>query len=99
GAANASGGWAAVVATSATSSPANAASAVVMSRSSFWNAVDAVTRMIGRVSAASQSGGPATGSHVPGPTSRTDGGQSVRGYSYGSAVSAMKRSASHHWSS
>src|SRR3954471_18700853 len=90
---NAAGSLAAVVAITATGSSASASSAVETSRPSFLYAVDAETSTIGRVSSASQAGGSPGGSHVIGPTSRTEGGQSLRGYSYGSAVSAMKRSA------
>src|SRR4051794_33880447 len=99
GGAKAAGSLAAVVAITATGSSAGASSAVDTSNPSFWYAVDAETSTIGRVSGASQAGGSAGGSQVTGPTSRTDGGQSPRGYSYGSAVSAMKRSAASHCSS
>src|SRR4051812_42961854 len=89
---NALGSSAAVVATTATGSSARALRAVAISLSSRWYAVEAVTRTIGRVSLPSQAGGSAGGSQSPGPTRRTWAGQSLRGYSNGSAVKAMKMS-------
>src|SRR3954454_21221099 len=98
GAWNRAGSCAAVVAISATSSSANASSAVATRHASSWKAVDAVTSTIARVSVASHSGISAGGSHRPGPTNRTDAGQSLRGYSYGSAVNKMNRPDSGYWS-
>src|SRR5205823_6751315 len=83
---NASGSRDAVVTTTSYGSPASASSAVLISLASSWKIVEIVTRMTGRRSSDSQATSPASGSgsQTPGPTSRTDGGSWVLGYSSGS---------------
>ena len=86
GTATPSAAFAGTVATTCTDSEASASSAQATSRPSSWNSDDVVTSTIGSVTASSQAGGPAGGSQSHGPTMRTRGDQSVRGYSNGSAV-------------
>src|SRR5215204_3184710 len=76
----------AVVTTTSTSSPARPSRAARTSFPSFWNSVEQVTRTSGLLVSSSQTDDFADGSQIPGPTMRTLGGQSERGYSNGSAV-------------
>ena len=75
-----------VVTTTLAPSPASASRAAWASLPSFWNSVEQVTSTSGRFDSSSQAGNFAGGSQMPGPTMRTLGGQSERGYSNGSAV-------------
>ena len=80
------GSMSAVVMMTSSGSPANARQATSASVRSFWNSVEQVTSTSWRRSPSSQAGGAAGGSQSPGPTRRTLAGQSLRGYSNGSAV-------------
>src|SRR5215212_12016187 len=76
----------AVVTTTSMFSSASASRAIRTSLPSFWNSVEQVTSTSGLSNSSSQAVGFAGGSQMPGPTMRTLGGQSERGYSNGSAV-------------
>jgi len=80
------GSLAGSVASTAAGSSASASSATLTRRVSSWNSEEVVTSTIGRSMSSSHAGGSVGGSQAHGPTSTTLSGQSLRGYSNGSAV-------------